>query len=270
MATELQRLVAAHEIDAVQMHDMDFFISESRSCEFSERIEPLGLGWWALGRVDTLVRYRDRTWQAMRRSGLRMVFSGAESGSDDTLERMNKGGTASVDATLELAGRMRQYGIVPEFSFVLGVPPDPMEDMHRTFAFIRRLKSVNPALEVVLYVYTPVPLSGALYDDARRAGFRFPETLEEWTSPAWERMSMRRGDDLPWIERAVRRDVRNFERVLNAYYPTVTDVRLTGARRRVLRAASAWRYATQFYTAPLELRALQRVMRYQRPETTGF
>lgn len=80
----------------------------------------------------------------------------------------------------------------------------------------------------------------------------------------------------PWalvdgnLVRDVRRRVRNFERVLNAVYPTITDPRLTGWRRGVLRAAGAWRYAMKWYGAPLELRALQRIMRYQRPETTGF
>ena len=64
--------------------------------------------------------------------------------------------------------------------------------------------------------------------------------------------------------------MRNFERVLNAFYPTVTDRRLTGARRALLRAMSSWRYALRMYNAPYELRALHRVMQYQRPETTGF
>jgi hypothetical protein len=68
----------------------------------------------------------------------------------------------------------------------------------------------------------------------------------------------------------VRRRIRNFERVINAYYPTATDMRLTGWRRLTLRAASAWRYRLERYEAPLELRALHRLIRYQRPETTGF
>ena len=40
----------------------------------------------------------------------------------------------------------------------------------------------------------------------------------------------------------VRRECATSKRVLNAYYPTVTDTRMTPARRRLLRAASAWRY----------------------------
>jgi hypothetical protein len=64
--------------------------------------------------------------------------------------------------------------------------------------------------------------------------------------------------------------VRNFERVLNAFYPTVTDPKLTPARRALLRAVSTWRYALRIYAAPYELRVMQRLMHYQRPETTGF
>jgi hypothetical protein len=97
MAGVLRHLVETYRIDAVQMHDMDFFISEARVAEFAERIAPLGIKWWALGRVDTLMHYSDATWQGMARSGLKMLFSGAESASDATLAAMNKGGTASAE-----------------------------------------------------------------------------------------------------------------------------------------------------------------------------
>jgi anaerobic magnesium-protoporphyrin IX monomethyl ester cyclase len=270
MERVMRQLVTTFGVDAVQMHDMDFFISEDRTAEFCDRIADLRLRWWALGRVDLLMQYSDATWQKMARSGLTMVFSGAESASDETLAAMNKGGKSSAQGTLDLAARMKRYGIVPEFSFVLGCPPDPERDVDRTFGFIRRLKRINPATEIILYTYTPVPLDGALYAAARDSGFEFPRTLEQWASPEWQQLSMRRGDNIPWVRHDIRRRIRNFERVINAYYPTVTDSRLTGLRRVLLRAAGAWRYALQWYDAPYELRALHRLMQYQRPETTGF
>jgi anaerobic magnesium-protoporphyrin IX monomethyl ester cyclase len=273
MEAVMRHLVGTYGVDAVQMHDMDFFISEARTAEFAERIGDLGLRWWALGRVDTLMQYSHATWEKMARSGLTMVFSGAESGTDETLALMNKGGKSSAALTLELAHRMRHYGIVPEFSFVLGCPPDPVNDVARTFEFIRRIKTINPATEIVLYTYTPVPLDGSLYSEAKQLGFAFPATLEQWASPEWEQLSMRRGDGIPWMNGkggGIRRRVRNFERVINAYYPTVTDTRLTSWRRAALRAASGWRYSLKWYGAPYELRVLQRLMHYQRPETTGF
>lgn len=266
----LRHLTSTFGIDAVQMHDMDFFVSEARTAEFADRITDLRLRWWGLGRVDTLMHYGEATWEKMARSGLKMVFSGAESGSDEALAAMNKGGTASASLALELAARMKRHRIVPEFSFVLGCPPDPERDVARTFEFIRRIKRVNPAVEIILYTYTPVPLDGVLLDSARREGFRFADSLEEWASPAWEQLAKRRGDGLPWVHTEVRRRVRNFERVVNAFYPTVTDPKLTRWRRAVLRTTSSWRYALRFYDAPYELHALQHFMSYQRPETTGF
>jgi radical SAM superfamily enzyme YgiQ (UPF0313 family) len=270
MARVIGHLVRIYGVDAVQMHDMDFFISEARAREFCERIADLGIHWWALGRVDTLMQYADATWEKMARSGLKMVFSGAESSTDERLAAMNKGGKSAAGLALELAGRMRGYGVVPEFSFVLGCPPDPLGDVAATFDFIRRIKRINPSTEIVLYTYTPVPLDGRLYAEAQRMGFAFPGTLDEWASPRWQQLSMRRGDGIPWMGGTVRRRVRNFERVINAFYPTVTDSRLTRWHRLALKAASAWRYGLKWYGAPYELRALHRLIRYQRPETTGF
>ena len=56
--------------------------------------------WWV---------HSDTTWKRIERSGLRMVFLGAESGSDETLKRMNKGGSASTDKTLQMAEKARRY-----------------------------------------------------------------------------------------------------------------------------------------------------------------
>jgi radical SAM superfamily enzyme YgiQ (UPF0313 family) len=273
MERVMRHLVTTYRVDAVQMHDMDFFINEARTAEFCDRIADLKLRWWALGRADMLMQYSDATWAKMSRAGLTMLFSGAETGNDEALARMNKGGKASASLTLEFAARLKRFGIVPELSFVLGCPPDPANDVETTFDFIRRVKAVNPATEIILYAYTPVPLDGTLYTEAKRMGFAFPETLEQWASPEWEQLSMRRGDGIPWLDRTtsdVRRRLRNFERVVNAFYPTVTDPRLTGWRRAALKAAGSLRYGLKWYGRPYELEALNRLVGYQRPETTGF
>jgi hypothetical protein len=179
---------------------------------------------------------------------------------------MNKGGTAAAELTLDLAQRMKSYGVVPEFSFVVGNPPDPEADLRQTLSFIRRLKAINSAAEIILYVYSPV--TGATAPSIPE--FKFPQTLDEWTSDRWQAFSLRRDPRTPWSPASIRGRVRDFETVLNAYYPTVTDSRLTPMRRRVLRAAAAWRYYSRAESRPFELNLLQRVFHYQRPETTGF
>lgn len=257
-------------VDAVEFYDNNFFVNQKRVAEFAERIMPLKLAWWGEGRIDTMLKYPPRTWQSMRDAGLRMVFMGAESGSDETLKRMHKGGQMSTEKTLEMARVMKHWQIVPEFSFVMGNPPDPEADVQQTMAFIRRLKAVNPASEIIMYLYTPVPLAGDLYNQAQAEGFAFPQTLEEWVSDEWQNFSQRRSTTMPWVKQPLQGQIFDFQRVLNAYYPTSTDVKLTGWSRRLLRAVSAWRYHSQIYRFPLELRLLHKVMAYQRPETSGF
>jgi len=166
---------------------------------------------------------------------------------------------------------MKHYNIVPELSFVLGNPPDPAADIESTIKFIRKIKTINPATELVLYIYTPVPQEGSIsMEEATKLGFRFPETLEEWAGDEWSKFAMRRDPGTPWFKDKVRSRVRSFESVINAYYPTVTDLRMKGNYRHLLKALSGWRYRLEFYDFPYELKALQRVIHYRRPETTGF
>jgi radical SAM superfamily enzyme YgiQ (UPF0313 family) len=261
-------------IDGIEFHDMDFFVSESRTADFADRLMHKlgdGINWWGLGRVDTLMSYTDDTWDKIRRSGCKMIFMGAESGDDETLKRMNKGGRSGTEQTLAVVERMKHLGIVPELSFVLGNPPDPREDIEKTIAFIRRIKAINPAAELILYIYTPVPQEGSiLLEEATKLGFRFPDSLDEWASEEWAKFALRRDPGVPWVRDHVRTRVRNFEAVINAYYPTVTDMRLATHYRHLLKALSGWRYRLGFYDWPLELKALQRLIHYRRPETTGF
>ncbi|MBK8027267.1 MAG: cobalamin-dependent protein [Chloroflexi bacterium] len=274
VADIVQHMHQRWNIDGLEFHDMDFFVQEHRTADFAQRLASFAgdsIHWWGLGRVDTLMGYSDATWESMRRSGLKMVFMGAESGDDEMLKRMNKGGKSGTEMTLALVERMKHYGIVPELSFVLGNPPEPMADIESTIRFIRKIKQINPATELVLYIYTPVPQEGSiLLDEATRLGFKFPETLDEWAGDEWSKRAMRRDPGTPWFKDNVRRRVRDFESVVNAYYPTVTDMRLRGQVRHLLQGLSGWRYRTEIYQWPYELKALQRMIHYRRPETTGF
>jgi hypothetical protein len=172
--------------------------------------------------------------------------------------------------TLETVRLMGRWGVVPELSFVLGNPPDPEEDAARTIEFIREVKKVNPAAEIIMYLYTPVPLAGDLFHEAKASGFAFPETLEDWVSDDWLDFAQRRSRTMPWIRRTLQQKIQEFERVLNAYYPTSTLTSLGRGKRALLRTAASWRYHSRFYGWPVELAALHRLVAYQRPETSGF
>jgi len=261
-------LVERYGVNAIEFHDSNFFTSEKRVAGFAEGIKDLGLGWWGEGTIDTIMRYDDNTWRLMRDAGCRMIFMGAESGSATTLKAMNKG-PLTPETTLAMNEKAREYGIVPEFSFVLGNPPDPEADIVENIQFIRKLKKANPAAEIILYMYTPTP-GGSMYEQAAKAGFRYPETLDAWIAPEWLGFSKRRNPHTPWVKREHMQLLANFETVLNARFPTVSDLKIAQWHRRALAALGSWRYQFGVYGFPLELRAMFKYISYRRPELEGL
>lgn len=273
---DLRALKERYGADAVEFHDNNFFVSEKRTAEFSQFMLGERMQWWGEGRIDTVYHYSDRTLALMRESGCRMIFFGAETGNDAVLKRMDKGGTQTGAQIEAFARRMREFDIIPEYSFVLGLPGKSPELVRRQIrediAFIRRIKEVNPATEIIIYVFSPVPTEGTeLYKDVAAAGFRFPERLEEWLSPAWEEFDLRKNPLTPWLEPDMVDAIKNFETVLNGRYPTVSDFKLTPLQRWAVRTIARPRYAAGLYGAPYELKALQKFwLRYRSPEVEGF
>lgn len=273
LADITEHLVNTHRIDALEFHDNNFFTQQKRVLEYARELLRRGIhiAWWGEGRIDTLLKYTPETWEAMRDAGLKMIFMGMEASNPETLKRMNKGGTLKARDSVVLAELMDKYGIVPEYSFILGNPPEPRKDIEETFALIRAIKAANPKSEIIMYRYDPVPLPGGMLEQAEQSGFALPSDLDAWLDPKNAKIHLRRTADLPWLSRDDMRYIRDFETVLNARFPTSTSRRLhTPLTRLALRATSGLRFRYGLYARPYELRLLQRLIRYQRPETSGF
>ncbi len=272
IAADLLWFKKEYGVNAVEFHDNNFFTSEKRTKEFAERIDGEGITWWGEARPDTMLNYSNATWRIMQRAGCKMIFFGAESSSQNVLNLMDKGGTQTPDTVLELADRMREYRIVPEFSFVLGSPTDSVEtDLEKDILFIKKIKEINPVSEIIIYVYSPVHFEEAdLYHSAQTHGFAYPTTLDEWLLPEWQLHDLRKNPVTPWLTPRVVSRIKDFERVLHARYPTNADLRLKEAQRTILRLLGTWRYKLSIYFAPYEIAAAQRLFRYRQPEIEGF
>jgi anaerobic magnesium-protoporphyrin IX monomethyl ester cyclase len=261
--------------DAVEFHDNNFFVSERRTVEIARLIRPLHMQWWGMARIDTLSGFRDESLALIREAGCRMIFFGAESGNDAVLKQFDKGGTQSGKQIEAFAARMKKFDIIPEYSFVLGAPAPTHEQVEEQIRFdidfIRRIKEINPQTEIVVYIYSPVPTEGSeLWEQAQQQGFAFPKNLEDWINPHWEQFNLRKNPLTPWLGEGQNGTIRDFETVLNGFFPTVSDIRLGALQRKLLHLVSSWRYRTRFYQYPYEIRLLQKVWKYRQPEIQGF
>lgn len=261
--------------DAIEFHDNNFFVSEKRVLEFSNLVKEEGLTWWGEGRIDTINKYKDETLKVMREAGCKMIFFGAETGNDAVLKKMDKGGTQTAEQIASFAARMKQFDIIPEYSFVLGTPADTPEEVMRQIdndiTFIKLIKEINPDTEIIIYVYSPVPTEGSdMYNKVLESGFRFPQKLEDWLNDEWENFDLRKNPLTPWLTPEMIDKIKNFETVLNAYYPTVSDIRMQQYKRKIIKFLSSLRYKNNWYGFPYELKVLQKIWQYRQPEIQGF
>lgn len=264
-----------YNIDAVEFHDNNFFTSKKRVLEFSELILNDGISYWGEGRIDTLNLYSDDELAFMRKAGCKMIFLGAETGNDAVLKQMNKGGTQSGAMIKEFVLRMKKADIVPELSFVLGMPAPTEKEVYDQILwdinFIKEIKAINPNSEIIIYLFSPVPTEGSkLYQQILDAGFTFPEQLEDWISPSWENFDLRKNPLTPWLKPYMIDTIKDFETVLNGYYPTVSDFRVKGLKRTLLKTVSGIRYKTGIYKYPYEIKLLHKIWKYRQPEIEGF
>jgi hypothetical protein len=190
---------------------------------------------------------------------------------------MRKGTRA--DQTLAVVEKCRRNGVIPELSFMLAPPQDPEGETERTFEFIRVIKRLHPATEIMLYIYTPLPprihgggpLSTRPTQPLHDCGgnpVTFPSTADEWAESQW--VSYWCHQDAPWVSPRLRRRILDFTTVLGCRFPTITDVRSPGWGKAALKGLAAWRYRFERYDRPWELNLSRQFIRLWDPRVSGL
>jgi anaerobic magnesium-protoporphyrin IX monomethyl ester cyclase len=264
-------------VDAIQFYDHNFFDREVDMVPLLEVLAKFRMPWWCFARSDALVNLSERSWALVKKSRLRMAYIGAESPSDWLLHDIRKG--TSRDQTLEAVEKCHGHGVTPELSFMLAPPQDPEGETEKTFEFIRLIKRLHPATEVMIYIYTPLPrrqddknptsarMASELRDRAGRPVV-FPRTADEWAEEQW--VDYWCHQDAPWLTPKLRRRIVDFTTVLGCRYPTIMDIRASAWGKSVLRAMASWRYRLQRYDDPWELRVSRKLIRHWDPRVMSL
>jgi radical SAM superfamily enzyme YgiQ (UPF0313 family) len=264
-------------VDGIQFYDHNFFDREVDMVPLLEIMAKFELPWWCFARSDALVSLSERTWALVKKSRLRMAYIGAESPSDWLLHDIRKGTRA--DQTLAAIETCRGHGVIPELSFMLAPPQDPEGETERTFEFIRTIKRLHPATEVMIYIYTPLPQR---HDSKNLAALRmeremrdcagnpvaFPRMADGWAEPQW--LGYWCHQDAPWLSARLRRRIVDFTTVLGCRFPTIMDMRASAWGKSALRALASWRYRFQRYDDPWELRVSRKLIRQWDPRVMSL
>jgi radical SAM superfamily enzyme YgiQ (UPF0313 family) len=262
--------------DSILFFDHNFFDREQDMIPMLEVMAKLEMPWWCFARADALLKLSESTWELVRKSRLRMAYIGAESPSGAMLKEIRKG--TRPDQTLAVAELCARHGVIPEFSFMLAPPVNTEEETELTFEFIRELKRINPASEIITYIYTPLPESAKHEKDrGKRESMPlvdvhgepvvFPATPDGWTEQRWVNYACHA--DAPWLTDRLRQRIHDFVTVLRCRYPTVQDMRAPHWAKRGMSAMASWRYRHRRYDRPWELNIANRFVQLRKPQITG-
>lgn len=206
---DIEQLVRRYRINGLRIADNSFFVDRQRTRAICQGLleRNLDITWGNVnGRTDNLVQYDEPTWELMQRSGLRDILIGAESGSQEVLDFIDKG--ATVEDTLRLKEICSKYGISLFVSTMIGLPyKGPEEsrknvrrDLYSILDLLEQLRAIDNRHYVAIFIYTPFP-GTPMYELSIKYGVKEPKSLEEWGQINLNTTH------LPWVP-------RNYEKIL--------------------------------------------------------
>jgi radical SAM superfamily enzyme YgiQ (UPF0313 family) len=241
MALRLRELWERYQFDDVNFQDETFFTKADRVRALAERIVDSGMKitWAATMRADQGIRLPDEVWLLCKRSGMRRLLVGVESGSNEVLKRIRK--DIKIEQVYETAEKMLKFGIAGHFPFIVGFPDETDAHIQATLDCAKRLRSMSPDFLTPIFYFKPYPGS-ALVIDAVAKGFRLPETLE-----AWAKFDYVAGEPGPWVSPEKFELIERFK-----FFHELAWKRVSRGKRFLQRLAR-YRCDKDYYRWPVEM-----------------
>lgn len=170
VVNEMEHLANTYNVEAITISD-DLFVSSTKRIDaIVETMEQRRL----LGKIRFLVDLRanlvtDHLARLLKKMGVVKAALGLESGSDRILQYL-KGKNVTVADNRNAVKILNQYGIGTHCCFMIGAPPETMEDIEATRNLIREILDMDTRNFCQLTVTTPLP-GTQLWDYALTKGY---------------------------------------------------------------------------------------------------
>lgn len=239
MGEEMAGLWKRFGLEDVNFQDETFFTSRKRVVAIAEEFLRRGttFTWSATMRADQGFRLDSAALGLCRRSGLRRVMIGIESGSPEMLATIQK--DIKLDQVFDSAEKCLSQGIGATFNLIIGFPGETAESMAASLSVAKTIRSMSPTFQVAIFYYKPYP-GNPIADSLEREGYRFPHTLREWAEFDYV------GDSAPWMTPERHRLVERFK-----FYQQIAWSQRTPLRAP-LQALARWRCRRDNYALPIE------------------
>lgn len=189
----------------VNFQDETFFTKRSRVVAIAEEFlrRDLRITWAGTMRADQGFRMSDDEFALVRRSGLRRVLVGVESGSQEMMDWLKK--DIKMEQVWHVAEQCKRFGIEVIFPFIVGFPGESEKSFRASLDMARKLRAMSPGFTTPIFYFKPYPGS-QITQDVVAQGYRLPQTLEEWTD-----FDYVDGSSGPWVTPERFRKVERFK-----------------------------------------------------------
>ena len=268
---DLAYLKSKSNFKYINFQDDNFFVNREFTLSLCEAIIKADLNFEFItsGHAKNLLNYTDEDFETIYKAGCRKVYIGAESGSQEVLNLINKKET--IEDNFAVVQRLKKNHITTVFSTMVCLPLHPESDLKLTLNMIKKAKLSDDNLEILIFYYTPFPQT-PLYNLALEKGFIPPSDLEAWSDYSMFNPC------IFWHKKCFKRDLEFF---YNYYFPfynksviEITPPELKNIVRLFLKTffiLNRWRFRNNFFYFPFEAYLmLYFVKRYNIKHKTRF
>jgi radical SAM superfamily enzyme YgiQ (UPF0313 family) len=249
MGAELAYFHEKYQFTDLNFQDETFFTYEKRIKGFAEEIikRNIKFSWAATMRADQGKRQSQETWELVKKSGLRRLLIGVESGSQEMMDWMKK--DVKLTQVFYCADKCKELGIGVIFPFIVGFPGESEKSVEETVKVVKYLRSLSDNFDTPIFYFKPYPGS-AITAEAVKDGYQLPQTTREWSGFDYV------GSSGPWVSKEKEAFFENLKFYLKLAYLSSPNKVLTPIKK-----LGKWRIKKDRYFFNIEKQVFDRVLK---------
>jgi len=185
--SHIEYLTRQYNFQRIQIYDDDSFVDLSRMSNLLNKYIKRGFHKkykldFRGARINELDKMDHDFFKLMVKANIDLLAIGVESGSDEILEKMNKGIT--VGQTIKVNQKIANFpSLRPHYNFFCGIPGETMESLIETKHLILRLLKDNPNCYLGVGAdWKPLPGSAMTDRAVDEYDLSLPDNLMEWAA----------------------------------------------------------------------------------------
>ena len=232
-------IIEKYKLNHIVFLDENFFVNKNFATQIIKSL-PKGVTFTADCRANYFEAFSPKL-KSLLREKCKMLFIGAESGVQRILNLIKK--DITVEDIWNANEECIDMNIIPNMSFIIGLPTETIDEMKQTMDFMMSLRNRNP-----LFYYIPQqpfrPYPGCeIYDELKKKGFiKEPKKIEEWIKYIYE-------DSMPWIDSSTFSFLKKL-----VFYSSKARRMGNNTKSRIAYHISNFRIKNNLFLLPIELK----------------